>query len=86
MKNSILFNFNLVDLQMRAYAWPQSMPIDAPHWYILISMRIYVEHLIKNVSLCGQKSVELIKKSRYICCSKFWRYIYRKYNTGQNLC
>ena len=65
------------------------MPIDARHWSILISMRIYVEHIIytllnnQNVSLCGQKSVELIKESRYIC--KFWRYIYKKYNTGQNL-
>ena len=53
------------------------MLIDACHWSILISMRIYVEHLIytllnnQNVSLCGQKSVELIKDSRYIC--KFWR-------------
>ena len=53
------------------------MLIDAHHWSILISMRIYVEHLIytllnnQNVSLCGQKSVELIKDSRYIC--KFWR-------------
>ena len=49
------------------------MPIDACHWYILISMRIYTEHIIytllnnQNVSLCGQKSVELIKESRYIC-------------------
>ena len=64
------------------------MPLDACHC-ILISMRVYVEHIIctllnnQNISLCGQKSVGLIKESRYIC--KFWRYIYRKYNTGQNL-
>ena len=39
----------------------------------LISMRISVEHLIytvlnnQNLSLCGQKLIELIKNSRYIC-------------------
>ena len=66
------------------------MAIDACHWSILTGMRIYVEHIIytllnnQNVSLCGQKSVELIIESRYIC--KFCRYIYRKYNAGQNLC
>ena len=66
------------------------MAIDACHWSILIGMRIYVEHIIytllnnQNVSLCGQKLVELIIESRYIC--KFCRYIYRKYNAGQNLC
>ena len=48
------------------------MPIDAHHRLILISLRIYVEHLIytllnnQNVSLCSQKSVELIKEWRYI--------------------
>ena len=53
------------------------MPIDASHWSILISMRIYVEHLVytflnnQNLSLCDQKSVELIKDSRYI--RKCWR-------------
>ena len=47
------------------------MPIDAHHWSTLISMRIYAEHLIytflnnQNVSLCDQKSVELIKESIY---------------------
>ena len=67
------------------------MPIDSRHWSKLISMRMYVEHLRytllnnQNISLCGQKSVELIKKSKYICYCKFWRYICRKYNTGQNL-
>ena len=51
------------------------MPIDACHWSILISMRIYVEHLMctllnnQNVSLYGKKSVELIKDSRYIYMS-----------------
>ena len=41
------------------------MPIDARHGSLLITMRIYVEHLIytflnkQNVSLCDQKSVEL---------------------------
>ena len=53
------------------------MPIDAHHRSLLINMRIYVEQLIytflnkQNVSLCGQKSVELTLESRYIC--KFWR-------------
>ena len=43
------------------------MPIDSRHWSKLISMRMYVKHLRytllnnQNVSLCGQKSVELIK-------------------------
>ena len=43
------------------------MPIDSRHRSKLISMRMYVEHLRytlwnnQNVSLCGQKSVELIK-------------------------
>ena len=64
------------------------MPIDVHHWSIRISVRIYLEHLIytlsnQNVSLCGQKSVQLLKESRYIC--KFWRYTYIKYNAGQNL-
>ena len=72
------------------------MPIDAHHRLILISLRIYVEHLIytllnnQNVSLCSQKSVELIKEWRYIyiyiCHCKFWRCICRKYNTVQNVC
>ena len=48
------------------------MPTDACHWSILIGMRIYVAHIIynllnnQNVSLCGQKSVELIIESRYM--------------------
>ena len=39
-------------------------------------MRTYVEHLIhtllnnQNVSLCGQKSVELIKKPRFMVNSE----------------
>ena len=41
--------------------------------YILINMRVYVEHIIytllnnQNVSLCDQESVGLIKESRYLC-------------------
>ena len=70
------------------------MPVDACHLSILISMKIYLEYLCliyilvnnQNIYLCGQKSVELIKNSRYMCYCTFWRYIYRKYNTGHNLC
>ena len=66
------------------------MPVDAHHLSILISMRTYVEHIIstllnkQDVWMRCQKSIELIKVSRYIC--KLWRSICRKYNTGQNLC
>ena len=48
------------------------MPIDAHHWFILISMGIYVEHIIytlldnQNISLCVRKLVELKKESRYV--------------------